>query len=259
MHRPSRRQIFGALAAGAAGSAVTAGAAESKPLPLKLVVLDIGGTIVEDRGDIPAVLGSAFAKRGITVTAAEINQLRGASKREIVRHFVELRGNVPEAQRSALIESIYNEFSTRIIEAYQTVKPIDGAEDAFKALESQGLLLATSTGFDGPITASIMKRFGWGHYFKAMITSDDVVQGRPSPYMLFHAMEAARVDCVSQVVAVGDTPLDLQAGTNAGLRGVIGVLSGVGARKTMGPEPHTDLLNSVAELPTLLQTKYPMG
>ena len=77
--------------------------------------------------------------------------------------------------------------------------------------------------------------------------------------MLFHAMEAARVDCVSQVVAVGDTPLDLQAGTNAGMRAVIGVLSGVGTRKTMEPEPHTDLLNSVAELPALLQTKYLRG
>jgi phosphonatase-like hydrolase len=250
MNRPSRRQILGTLAASAA---VRAGAAESKPLPLKLVVLDVGGTIVEDRGDIPAVLGSAFAKRGITVTAAEINQLRGASKREIVRHFVELHSKTSDKE---LIEGIYEDFSTRIIEAYRTVKPIDGAEDAFKAMQSQGLLLATSTGFDGPITVSIMKRLGWEHYFKAMITSDDVVQGRPSPYMLFHAMEAARVDCVSQVVAVGDTPLDLQAGTNAGMRGVIGVLSGVGTRKTMEPEPHTDLLNSVAELPALLRSKY---
>ena len=141
---------------------MTAGAAESKPLPLKLAVLDIGGTIVEDRGDIPAVFGSIFAERGMNVTPAAINQLRGASKREIVRHFVQLRGKVSDTE---LIESIYKDFSTQIIEAYRTVKPIDGAENAFKALQSQGLLLATSTGFDGPITASIMKRFGWDNYF----------------------------------------------------------------------------------------------
>ncbi|HYA17173.1 MAG TPA: HAD-IA family hydrolase [Bryobacteraceae bacterium] len=256
MNRPSRRQILGAMAAGAASGAVTAQAAETRPLPLKLVVLDIGGTIVEERGDIPAVLGSAFSKRGITVTAAEINEWRGASKREIVRHFVELRAHAAEAERKTLIESIYGDFSARIIEAYRTVKPIEGAEDAFQEMRSRGLLLATSTGFDGPITASIMRRLGWEHYFTAMITSDDVVQGRPSPYMLFHAMEAARVDCVSQVVAVGDTPLDLQAANNAGLRGVVGVLSGVGTGKTMEPEPHTDLLNSVAELPALLRAKY---
>ena len=74
--------------------------------------------------------------------------------------------------------------------------------------------------------------------------------------MLFHAMEAARVDSVSQVIAVGDTPLDLQAGTNGGMRGVVGVLSGVGTRKTMEPEPHTDLIETVAALPALLRSGY---
>lgn len=72
--------------------------------------------------------------------------------------------------------------------------------------------------------------------------------------MLFHAMEAARVDSVSEVIAVGDTPLDLQAGANGGMRGVVGVLSGVGTRKTM--ERHTDLIDSVAALPALLRSKY---
>jgi len=74
--------------------------------------------------------------------------------------------------------------------------------------------------------------------------------------MLFHAMEAARVDSVSQVIAVGDTPLDLQAGANGGMRSVVGVLSGAGKRKTMEPEPHTDLVDSVAASPALLRSKY---
>jgi phosphoglycolate phosphatase-like HAD superfamily hydrolase len=119
-----------------------------------------------------------------------------------------------------------------------------------------GLTLAASTGFDGPITLSIMVRLGWEHYFVARVTSDDVVHGRPSPYVLFHAMEAAQIDSVSQVIAVGDTPLDLQAGANGGMRGVVGVLSGAGTRKTMEREPHSDLIDSVAVLPALLRSKF---
>ena len=228
-------------------------------LPIRLVVLDVGGTIVEERGDVPAALGSALEKRGIIVSAAEINQWRGAAKREVVRHFVTQRKELPDAEREKLIEAIYADFSARIINSYQTVKGIPGAEDAFRAMQKMGLTLATSTGFDRPITSSIMTRLGWKHYFAAQITSDDVVQGRPSPYMLFHAMEAARVDSVSQVIAVGDTPLDLQAGANGGMRGVVGVLSGVGTRKTMEPEPHTDMIESVAGLPALLQSKYALS
>ena len=55
---------------------------------------------------------------------------------------------------------------------------------------------------------------------------------------------------------VGDTPLDLQAGTNAGARGVIGVLSGASKEERLKPEPHTDIISSVAELPALMASKY---
>jgi len=85
-----------------------------------------------------------------------------------------------------------------------------------------------------------------------VVSSDDVAQGRPSPYMIFHAMEAARVDRVAEVMAVGDTPLDLQAGTNAGVRAVVGVLTGAFNRERLASEPHTHILASVAEVPALV-------
>ena len=223
------------------------------------MVLDVGGTIVEERGDVPAALIGALGQRGIRVSPAEINQWRGAAKREVVRRFVTERKKLPDVERDPLIEAIYSDFRARILDSYKTVKGISGAEDAFRAMQKMGLTLATSTGFDGPITTSILTRLGWEHYFAARITSDDVVEGRPSPFMLFHAMEAARVGSGSQVLAVGDTPLDLQAGTNGGMRGVVGVLSGVGTRKTMEPEPHTELIDSVAALPALLHAKYGMS
>ena len=117
------------------------------------------------------------------------------------------------------------------------------------------LLLATTTGFDREITIPIFRRLEWEKYFAATICSDDVALGRPAPYMIFHAMESARVINVAEVIAVGDTPLDLQAGTNAGLRGVVGVLSGVSNAARLRPEPHTHILPSVAHLPALLDSK----
>ena len=116
--------------------------------------------------------------------------------------------------------------------------------------------MATSTGFDRPLTDKIFAHLRWRDYFVATVTSDDVVDGRPSPFMLFHAMEAAHVDAVAEVVAVGDTPLDLQAGTNAGLRGVIGVYSGAATEERLRKEPHTHILPSVAQLPDLLHTNF---
>ena len=76
--------------------------------------------------------------------------------------------------------------------AYEKVQPIPGAEQALKDLQALKLILATTTGFDRPLTTQILSRLGWQHYFAASITSDDVMDGRPAPYMLFRAMEAGK-------------------------------------------------------------------
>jgi phosphonatase-like hydrolase len=222
---------------------------------IKLVVLDVGGTLVEDRGDVPQALSSALAHYGVESSAEEIRRRRGASKREIVRYFVEKQGLPPGADRDQLTAKIYDEFSSKLIEAYRSVSPIAGTENAIQEMRRHGYLLATTTGFDRAITASIFRRLGWEPYFAASICSDDVAQGRPAPFMLFHAMEAARVDGVADVMAVGDTPLDLQAGTRAGLHAVVGVLSGASNAETLRREPHTHIVRSVADLPSLLASR----
>ena len=249
----TRRQSLKAFAAASIPS--QAMAARVRPVfGIRLVVLDVGGTIVEERGDVPQALTTALSHHGLESSADEIRRHRGASKREIVRYLVEKQAP-PGPGRDQLIAAIYDEFSSIGIEAYRSVPPISGAESAIQKLRRDGYLLATTTGFDRAITMSIFQRLGWEQYFVATICSDDVSRGRPSPFMLFHAMEAARVDNVAEVMAVGDTPLDLQAGTNAGLSAVVGVLSGAGTAETLRREPHTHMLPSVASLPTLLRAR----
>lgn len=250
--RLTRRQSLKAIAAaGALGQ--TAVAATPK---LRLIVFDVGGTIIQDHGDVPEALQSAFAKRGITITPEEIAAVRGASKKEVVRRFASERSKAKGAGLEKLIAAVYADFTAKAIEAYKDVPPIAGAEAAFQSLQKSGLILTTSTGFGREVSDSIFHRLNWEKYFAARITSDDVQQGRPAPYMIFHAMEAARVTKVAEVLVIGDTPLDLQAGTNAGVRGVVGVLSGASKREKLEPEPHTDIIASVADLPALIASKY---
>jgi phosphonatase-like hydrolase len=251
----SRRQSLKGLAAAAAIPQGTLGARRMPGPAIRLVVLDVGGTIVEDRGSVPETLRSALGHHGVQSTPEEIGRLRGASKREMVRHFVERQSLPASVDRDKLVASIYDEFTSELIAAYQSVPAIAGAENAIRQLRDSGFLVATTTGFDRAVTMSIFRRLGWEQYFAAVVCSDDVAQGRPSPFMLFHAMEAARVNNVAEVVAAGDTPLDLQAGTNAGLRAVVGVLSGASTAENLRREPHTHIVQSVANLPALLATK----
>jgi phosphonatase-like hydrolase len=256
--RLSRRTVFPALAGGlVAGSAGAQPVPAGPPVTLKLVVLDIGGTLIGDHGEVPEAMLGAFARHGITVTPAEFSEWRGAAKRGMVQHFVEQRG--PQTGRPALIEAIYGEFTATAAKAYANVQPVPGAEDALKELQAMKLLLATTTGFDRALTTQVLSHLGWQHYFVASITSDDVVDGRPAPYMLFRAMEAAHVNETAQVIAVGDTPLDLQAANNGGMGASIGVFSGAATEDRLRKERNSAVLPSVAALPDLIKRGLPLS
>ena len=101
-----------------------------------------------------------------------------------------------------------------------------------------------------------LRTVGWRDLFAAKISSSDVPQGRPAPFMIFRAMEAAGVPDVRQVINIGDTSLDLQAGTNAGVRGVVGVLTGAHGEARLQREPHTHIIASVGDLPVLIKREY---
>jgi phosphonatase-like hydrolase len=252
----SRRQSLKAIAAAAALQAVPARAAPRAAVkPIRLIALDVGGTLIQDHGEVPQCMQSALATGGIAVSLAEIADWRGASKREMVRHFVALRVKTG-IDRGALTAAIYKDFVARANTAYANVQPIAGAEEAIRALRKKGFLLATTTGFDRQLNDFIFERLGWRGLFDATVASDEVADGRPAPYMLFHAMELTRVNDVSTVIAVGDTPLDLQAAANAGVRGMIGVYSGAATEERLRKEPHTHILPSVAQLPALLDAEF---
>ena len=91
-------------------------------------------------------------------------------------------------------------------------------------LTGQGIKIAINTGFDRAITTLVLQATGWDlrDTVQAVVCGDDVPQGRPAPYLIFHAMESLGVTDVHRTAVVGDTVLDLQAGWNAGVRWNIG-------------------------------------
>src|SRR5258706_407288 len=113
--------------------------------------------------------------------------------------------------------------------------PIAGAEDAITRLRKAGVKVALTSGFDRGLIADIVAHCGWGDLFDAVVYPDEVPAGRPAPYLIFQAMQKTLVQPVAQVAAIGDTALDLQAGTNAGAGWVIRVFSGAHAGAALRP------------------------
>jgi len=224
----------------------------SSTSPIKLVIFDMAGTIIEDRGEVMSAFAAALRSNDIPFSADELAEWKGASKRRVIRHFIE-RARRPHGEE--LVERAYQCLRTEIEEAYRKkLHPISGAASTFAWCRERGIHLATTTGFDRDTSDLILDRTGWRHFFAANVSSDDVAFGRPAPYMIFRAIEHAGIEDVHEVANVGDTPLDLQAGWNAGVRGVIGVLTGLHTETRLRREPHTHIIPSIAELPALIES-----
>ena len=223
---------------------------------IKLIVFDVAGTIIEDHGEVLRAFRETLQQAGIPFTEDELNSWRGASKREVIRHFVERQPGRTSSSKE-LTDAAYDCFRKSLESLYRSrVTPVEGANSTLAWCRQHGIRIAITTGFDREISDLIVAASGWDAIFDARISSSDVRMGRPAPFMIFRAMEATGVDDVRHVVNVGDTPLDLQAGTRAGVRGVVGVLTGVHGRETLQREPHTHLIESVAGLPALIEREF---
>jgi phosphonatase-like hydrolase len=225
---------------------------------VRLVIFDIGGTIIEDNGEVIASFSTALAANGLAASEAELKELKGSSKRDVIKKFVEGRWGKAAADNEERIRKAYADFKAELEDKFSNdgVKPIPGAGSTFAWLKKRNIVCATTTGFYRSVTDLILRTAGWGETFAANICSDDVKDGRPAPYMIFRAMEAARIDNVREVLNVGDTPLDLQAGNRAGVLGVVGVLSGIHKRERLLRESPSHLIATVADLPSLIEKHY---
>lgn len=214
-----------------------------------LVVFDLAGTTVEDKGQVPDAFRAALAEQGIAVSADKLLGVRGASKREAILHLM------PEGPaRAQRAEAAYASFRRHLALRYaaEGVRPIPGAEDIFRWLRVRSVRVALDTGFDRITTELLLSALGWPNAVAdAVICGDDVKHGRPAPDLIFRAMEATRTGSVDLVANVGDTILDLHAGHNAGVRWNVGVLSGAHSRRLLQQAPHTHILQDVGELRTL--------
>jgi phosphonatase-like hydrolase len=220
----------------------------------ELVVLDMAGTTIDDGQQVYRVLAETARAHGASPSEADIARWHGASKHEALRALLTSRTSVPPS--TAELERVVADFHTRLSAAYSDhpPHPLPGVVEALSTLRECGVKVALTTGFDRVIVESLISALGWlgDSVADTVVCGSDVPAGRPAPYMIFRAMERLGVTDVARVLVAGDTPRDLEAGTNSGAAMVVGVLSGASDADELGAHPHTHLLQSVADLPALL-------
>jgi phosphonatase-like hydrolase len=224
-------------------------------MDLQLAVFDMAGTTVVDRDGVNSCFRAALAEAGLRVSAADVNEVMGLPKPEAVRKLIE-RSTLRD-QLIDQVEAIHRAFVARMIRFYETnpeVREVPGTSATFKILRDAGVKIAVNTGFSRNIAQVIIDRLGWmrDRLIDASIASDEVAFGRPHPDMIWELMINLELNDPLRIAKIGDTPVDLEEGENAGCGWLVGVTSGSHTREQLQNSPHTHLIDSVADLPRAL-------
>lgn len=103
----------------------------------------------------------------------------------------------------------------------QGVRPMPGVRNFLAFLQERGVPCAVGTSAPAENAHTILKAAGLEGYFQALVTCDDVSEGKPAPDIFLTAAKRLHVlpeDCV----VIEDAPLGIQAAKAAGMY-VIGI------------------------------------
>jgi len=238
---------------------------------IKMVMFDLSGTTVYDDTGVRDCLYKAAVEFKLNTTPDEILLHMGTNKIHLYQYLIakshgkriDFRDfeKFQEPGTLELATKVFHRYEEIMINHYRTeVKEVSGASDTFRWCHQNGIKVATDTGFHKDVTMAIMDGLGWLRDGLVDISVDvqDIPgeRGRPAPFMIFHAMEKLDIQSVADVLKIGDTPADMLEGTNAGCRGVVGVLSGPRPVTAWGCYRHTHVISSVKELPQLIETEF---
>jgi beta-phosphoglucomutase-like phosphatase (HAD superfamily) len=112
---------------------------------------------------------------------------------------------------------------------------IPGTKETLQALTQYQKGIITNTPED--CTHAILKEFDIDHFFVSVVTADEVEQGKPDPAIVYKGCSKLAVD-PENVLVVGDTDFDIQAGRAAGCTTV-----GIGVEGDFSLTEITELTN----------------
>jgi phosphonatase-like hydrolase len=241
--------------------------------PIKMVVFDMAGTTVQDHDEVLHCFQAACTQTGIIADTARLNALMGVSKLEVFHLLwreqlgtsdgVEARAHDSFVCFKDILENYYRNEAE--------VMPTTGALEAFDWCRTHDIRIALNTGFYRSVTDIILHKLGWdkglnAHYIGGndsiidfSITSEEVSQGRPSPHMIHKAMQVFGITAAQMVVKIGDTPVDLLEGRNAGCFLSLAVVNGTHSRAELQKLDNDGLLDSLLDLPAFVESRLRMG
>jgi len=213
--------------------------------PVRLVVFDLDGTLVDSVQDIATATNQALARiapHASPLPLAEVRAFVGEGARMLIERSLK-RAKV-EASVDAVLPLFLERYRACLLE---TTRLYPGVVEALDAL--RGRVLAVLTNKPGDLSRELLRGLGVADRFARIWGPEDAPARKPDPaglLALCRELEAAP----EETVLVGDSAVDVRTGRAAGTR-TVGVTYGLHP-EGLEADPPDVLLDDLRKLPAWL-------
>jgi len=222
---------------------------------IKLVVFDMAGTTVNENNVVYKTVRDVLVEHGVEVTLEQVLE-HGAGKEKLqaIKDVLQVLGK----EQAVDAFQAYQTFKEKLADAYDQleVSPVTGTEEVMSSLKQQGIKVVLNTGYKREVAEKLIDKLGWkeGVHYDALITADDVTNGRPHPEMIEKAMALFNITDPSEVLKAGDSAIDIEEGKNANCGVTVGVLSGAQNRTQLEKANPTYIMDNLGSIGAVIFT-----
>lgn len=205
--------------------------------PLRALLVDLDGTLVDSHPALRATFDRFLAAHGVVATDEEYQRWNGPPLKEIVA------GLRAEHSITADVGALLDEYQRLLETSYVTSAPLmPGADALLSWAESEGIACAVVTSSPARLAHPLLARLGVLSRVEATICGDEVARGKPSGDPYVEALRRLDV-AAGEALAIEDTATGVLAARAAGIRCVA-----IGAAGQEAPLAHSGALVVVESL-----------
>jgi phosphoglycolate phosphatase len=181
-------------------------------MPIKLILFDLDGTLVDTRQDITTALNHALKQYGMQeLTVQDTVKMVGEG---ITRLIEKILGDEKLHMRDEIIK-IFIEYYSEHLADYSREYPY--VRETLEQLS--GYKKAVISNKRESLSVELLKKLDLSKYFNLIAGSDTTPEKKPSPVPILHIMGKLETKPYESMI-VGDSSYDIEAGKKAGIKTV---------------------------------------
>ena len=185
--------------------------------PVRAVLFDLDGTLLDTVADITAALNDALAEQlAVTLPESEVRTLIGRGVPSLIERALARVPGGEAADAERLLERYHAHYERIQRSGRMRTRPFPGVARGLAELHSLGLKIAVVTNKPAKTSLDLLSRLRLEHWIDALVGGDSGYR-KPEPQPLLLACERLGVP-PAEALMVGDSLIDVLAARAAGIR-----------------------------------------